>query len=228
MSGVPTPDPFPERQLQAITRLVDREVRRILTAGRLARAEYARDVRLAQTVERSGSYPTSGDTFAIRFVDAGFTPRTPGSSDISSQDRTAEGDGGGADDVIARSVSGSYIAEGEYVVAMWQRGLEGDPDDYGEWWIVSGHSDEPRGGCLAEDHPGRGTPFDLHLGTWDPAEDKWVYDTENTVAAIDWRYGVPYPDAGATGLFARRVSDVHGEIWETVALDCESPGECGS
>ena len=46
MSGVPTPDPFPERQLQAITRLVDREVRRILTAGRLARAEYSRDVRL--------------------------------------------------------------------------------------------------------------------------------------------------------------------------------------
>ena len=22
---------------------------------------------------------------------------------------------------------------------MWQRGLEGDPDDYGEWWIMPGH-----------------------------------------------------------------------------------------
>lgn len=136
MSGVPTPDPFPERQLQAITRLVDREVRRIVSAGRLARAEYVRDVRLAQTVASGGSYPGSGDTFTIRLVDCGFTPVAPGSSTMTCQDRTAAGNTDGAADVVAREINGQYVEEGTYVFALWQRGLEGDPDDYGEWWIV--------------------------------------------------------------------------------------------
>jgi hypothetical protein len=82
-----------------------------------------------------------------------------------------------------------------------------------------------RGGCLTGPHPGRGEPFDIALGRWDPAEDKWVYD-QGIVKAIDWRYGVPYPEQYATGLFERRKSDDHGWIWETVSLDCESPGEC--
>lgn len=83
------------------------------------------------------------------------------------------------------------------------------------------------GGCLAENHPGRGTAFDIHLGTWSPTYDKWIYDAENTVTAIDWRYGVPYPTAGATGLFEARPSGSYGLIYEAVAMDCESPGDCG-
>lgn len=83
------------------------------------------------------------------------------------------------------------------------------------------------GGCLDEDHPGRGTAFDMHLGTWNPSTDSWDY-AAGTVTAIDWRYGVPYPDAGATGLFTKRLSDTYGVIYETVALDCDTPGECGS
>lgn len=83
------------------------------------------------------------------------------------------------------------------------------------------------GGCLAENHPGRGTAFSVYLGIWDPDYDAWSYDTaKETVKAIDWRYGVPYPDAGATGLFEPRGSTYYGTIWECVALDCESPGEC--
>lgn len=85
-----------------------------------------------------------------------------------------------------------------------------------------------RGACLLEDHPGRGLPFSIRLGTWDPADNVWVYDAGyNTGPAIDWRYGVPYPGAGATGLFEPRASDYYGTIWEVVALDCTSPGECG-
>jgi hypothetical protein len=84
-----------------------------------------------------------------------------------------------------------------------------------------------RGGCLAEDHPGRGIAFDLYLGVWSRANDKWEYDTSKTVKAIDWRYGVPYPPAGSTGLFERRPSTTYGVIWEDVSLDCESPGDCG-
>jgi hypothetical protein len=82
------------------------------------------------------------------------------------------------------------------------------------------------GGCLDEDHPGRGIAFDIQLGTWDPANDKWTYG--GTAKAIDWRYDVPYPDAGATGLFEARASDTHGTIYECVALDCDTPGSCGS
>ena len=84
------------------------------------------------------------------------------------------------------------------------------------------------GGCLAEDHPGRGAAFDVHLGNWNSSSNGWDYDSTATVKAIDWRYGVPYPPAGATGLFERRPSAEFGVIWETVALDCESPGGCGS
>jgi hypothetical protein len=135
MSGAPTPDPFTERQLQAIARLVDRELARLTSAGRFARAEHPREVRLAKTVERDGDYPTTGDTFWIRFVDCGFTPLAAGNSTMSCTGRTAEGDTDGADDVLAREINGNYVDEGTYVFALWQRGLA-DPDSYGEWWII--------------------------------------------------------------------------------------------
>lgn len=80
--------------------------------------------------------------------------------------------------------------------------------------------------CLAEDHPGYGTKFNIYLGAWDPAQDKWVYDCSTTAAAIDWYYGVPYPNTGATGHFQCHKSDTYGVIWEVVGLDCESPGDC--
>jgi len=92
------------------------------------------------------------------------------------------------------------------------------------------------GACLQEDHPGRGVKFSIKLGEWDPVNTVWVYDQGDVVTAIDWRYGVPFPDAGATGLFIKRLWIVEGEyyeedevkdIWEVVALDCSSPGECG-
>ena len=82
------------------------------------------------------------------------------------------------------------------------------------------------GGCLQVDHPGRKTPFNITLGVWSSAYDEWDY-TGATAKAIDERYGVPYPDAGATGLFTSHASDTYGTIWEVVALDCSSPGECG-
>lgn len=225
MTGTPTPDPFTDRQLQAIARLVDREVTRRL-ATRFAASERHRNIRLAKTVEADSQYPSSGNTFWIRFLDGAFNPLAAGSSTLTLVERTAEGDTDDAADVLAREINGLYVPKGILVFAMWQRGISGDPSSYGEWWIqaIAGTV----GGCLAEDHPGRGTAFNIHLGTWDPAQDKWIYDTDTTVKAIDWRYGVPYPAAGATGLFEPRPSDTYGTIWEVSPLDCESPGECGS
>jgi hypothetical protein len=80
--------------------------------------------------------------------------------------------------------------------------------------------------CLAEDHPGRSIAFDAKLGHWSPAADNWCYDSAPTVKAIDHRYGAPFPDAGARGLFLARPSTEHGIIYECVSLDCESPGTC--
>lgn len=133
MAGAPTPDPFTDRQLQAIARLVDREVTRRLNA-RFASGERHRDIRLAKTVSVDDEYPTTGNTFAIRFLDCAFTPLTPGSSTITQVERTAEGDTDDASDVIARDICGILPPEGAIVFAMWQRGISGDPDTYGEWW----------------------------------------------------------------------------------------------
>ncbi len=84
-----------------------------------------------------------------------------------------------------------------------------------------------RGGCLAEDHPGRGVAFDILLGTWSSSTDKWSY-AASSVKAIDWRNGVPYPGEFATGLFEARPSAAHGLIWEVVSLDCTALGSCGA
>jgi hypothetical protein len=107
--------------------------------------------------------------------------------------------------------------------------IVGDYDaSTGTMRVVKCSIDDLVGGCLYDDHPGRGIPFKIYLGTWNTSQDKWIYDTSVKVDAIDWRYGVPYPDAGATGLFKCRKSDTYGVIWEVVALDCTSPGTCNA
>jgi hypothetical protein len=104
--------------------------------------------------------------------------------------------------------------------------LLSDENIYINWMIVEAGTG---GGliecCLAEDHPGRNTVFEVYIGTWNAASHTWTYGTEKGYA-IDRRYGVPYPDAGAKGLFEARQSTTYGVIWESVSLDCESPGDC--
>ena len=104
--------------------------------------------------------------------------------------------------------------------------LKDHNDQYINWLLLDTAGPGLRGGCLDENHPGRNDPFDIHLGTWSSASNAWVYDLDNTVKAIDHRYDVPYPDAGATGLFEARASDLYGTIYEVVSLDCSSPGAC--
>lgn len=116
-----------------------------------------------------------------------------------------------------------YGSIGDVGIAVWDR------DNH--WRIVSmTDGSELIGCCLVNNHPGRGNLFEVYLGTWSPDSHEWVYDTESedTFYAIDWRYGVPYPEAGSTGLFTPRSSTVHGVIYETVSLDCETPGACTS
>jgi len=132
-------EPFTPRQVAAIRRIIDRRVTSERAAFRATVGDRIRNLRLARTVSRGGTYPTSGNTFAIRFIDCGFTPVAPGTSTMTCSDRTAEGNTDDADDVIAREINGEYVEEGTYVVALWQRGVEGDPAGYGEWWIRLAH-----------------------------------------------------------------------------------------
>lgn len=108
--------------------------------------------------------------------------------------------------------------EGDIGIAVWDR--------ENHWRIITMLNGNLVGCCLAENHPGRGDEFLIYLGTWDSANHQWCYDTSTEHEAIDWRYGVPYPDEGATGLVTPRASDTYGIIWEIVALDCDTPGDC--
>lgn len=130
MTGTPTPDPFPDRQLRVLERVVSHLVAQQL-GQRLAAAELHRDVRLAKTVQASSSYPTSGNTFWIRFLDASFSPSSAGSTTLTTYERTAEGDSDDAADCLAREINGLYLPEGTLVFALWQRPASGT----GEWWL---------------------------------------------------------------------------------------------
>lgn len=82
--------------------------------------------------------------------------------------------------------------------------------------------------CLLEQHPGRGATFAVSVGVWDPSTNGWNYEGGVSGEGIDWRFGAPYPAAGARGLFVPRASGSNGVIYECVSLDCESPGPCGT
>lgn len=111
-----------------------------------------------------------------------------------------------------------YGAAGNAGICFW---------NYDNHWQIVGLNDGGLiGACLAENHPGRAATFDIYLGEWSPTLHQWIYDIETTYTAIDWRYGVPYPALGSTGLFEARPSDTLGVIYEVVSLDCESPGTC--
>lgn len=108
---------------------------------------------------------------------------------------------------------------GERVYATWIDGYR---------CLFPSYKAKAVGFCLAEDHPGKGTEFDVYAGIWNIADQEWEYEctTDNKFKCIDWRYGVPYPDEGATGLGQWNESTDNGAILEPLPLDCESPGPC--
>ena len=92
--------------------------------------------------------------------------------------------------------------------------------------VDTNYKDRLVGFCLAENHPGKGIEFGVYAGTWSIGGHSWAYDTGTEYQCIDWRFGAPFPDAGATGLGQWRESTDEGAILEVVALDCDSPGAC--
>jgi hypothetical protein len=112
--------------------------------------------------------------------------------------------------------SAPYLPEGTLVHIALHHGL---------WWIHQPQTIDLYEFCLQEDHPGRGEVFDVKLGTWDPSDHSWCFEGD-AVKAIDWRYDVPYPDAGARGQGYFLPSDEHGRILIPIDMDCSSPGSC--
>lgn len=162
------------------------------------------------------TYPTlPADTYVIQLRERRYT-EVPGNQDYIDIDHQTY--------VVA------HLAALEGERGAFPEGTEVEcwklPTRQGWRWWFRPLSDGLIGGCLAENHPGRGEPFLIHLGVWSSALNRWVYDEQTTVRAIDWRYGVPFPDAGSTGLFEARPSDLYGTVWEAVSLDCSSPGSC--
>lgn len=178
MTGTPTPDPFPDRQLRVLERIVSRLVSQQL-GQRLAAAELHRDIRLAKTVQASGSYPASGDTFWIRFLDASFSPAAAGSTTLTEYERTAEGDTDDAADCLAREVNGLYLPVGTLVFALWQRPATGT----GEWWIFAGGQKKPKCRFTAS----------AELTTSDPYVSGTISDEYNLdVGSDQWGHGAPH------------------------------------
>jgi hypothetical protein len=94
---------------------------------------------------------------------------------------------------------------------------------------------------LMDDHPGRGTCFDILLPTYCPKEAKFKFDcsapSSEYQLAIDWHYttsaggSIPEPNKYAQGWFTPwplENNPDHDVIFHVVTLDCESDGSCAN
>jgi hypothetical protein len=215
MTGAPTPDPFTARQLRAVEQLVYREFSRLAETFRPPGGEDHRDIRLAKTVEASSSYPTSGNTFWIRFLDCAFNPLSAGSTTLSEVERTDEGDSDDAADVLAREINGLYVPEGTIVKALWQRGVSGAPSSYGEWWIIAPTAFKNQLGYTSAGisarsgtTPGSGTVQPKKLSSGSIANDG------STITVYSWAQ-----NATQSSAYIYYAYDMYGTPW-LIAEDC--------
>ena len=115
------------------------------------------------------------------------------------------------------------LSVGNRIIVYWD-------EQRGTFIPISSVSPLPIELMLAEDHPGRGEVFKAYVGTWCPNSNNWTYNCGDECAewiwAVDHRFDVPYPNAGARGLFIARTSTFHGIIYENISMDCSSPGTC--
>lgn len=177
----------------------------------------SRLIRLARTCTTADypTYPTApANCFCVEFGEPTFT-ETPGQQAVTFTAYDPQ------EARVACDPFGAYHEEGELVYVELHH----------DKWFISGAGIELVELCLSENHPGRGIVFHAYEGSWDSADNRHEYESAGetctglgSVHAIDWRYGVPYPDAGAKGLFIPRISVTYGTIYECVSLDCTSPG----
>lgn len=94
---------------------------------RIATPTDFRDVFLARTaIKPGGTYPGSGNTFWIEFLDGYFT-------DASGAQTPTWETRGLADGVHAHNIDNEYVNEGTMLFAVWQQGTNDETD--GEWWF---------------------------------------------------------------------------------------------
>jgi hypothetical protein len=82
--------------------------------------DWGRELYWGKTTKRSGSYPTSGNTFDVLLASRTFTNTSTGTKAITNGDST-----GPVQYVTARTTDGSYVAENTYVVVERQWAVDG-------------------------------------------------------------------------------------------------------
>jgi len=118
-----------------------------------------------------------------------------------------------SNEVYVRNAVPSILTSGMQAVAYY--------DTHDEEYYVVGPT-TPTPFKLAENHPGRGIPFNIYLGTPNLSANEIIYDSSTTYTAIDFRYGTPTPSTGATG---EGVCTSFNGGWRlrVIDIDCETP-----
>jgi hypothetical protein len=101
--------------------------------GREKRGTGKRWAYQAQTIRTdgaypSGSYPTSGSTFALKFLDREFTATAGGAGTVTEHPRSA------TEQVVGRTINGQWVLEDERVLVFFQPPPPGTTGK-GKWWI---------------------------------------------------------------------------------------------
>lgn len=209
------PDPNLARRVRQMERQIAKLEHRLLTQSMSSGAFDVANLRIAKTVERSSSYPTtSANTFWIRFLDGYFSlSGGAGAKTPTWDERTDEGDTDDADDVLAHSLGG-FIPEGTIVTALWQRGTV-DPSANGEWWILPVRG----GGC-----PARVTSASITARSGTTVGSGTVtryYRSTSTLTSLETSVTVysDYATAIAQDTYITIMQDALGDWW-VVGADC--------
>lgn len=123
----------PESLIRRVERLEDvcRRQQELLDSvgGREALVTENRWVYLAKTIKVGSTYPTSGNTFGLQFIDREFTP-TEGTQSATDHTRSA------TSQAVGRTFDGNYIPAGTPVLAVPAPAAPGTSGK-GRWHIVS-------------------------------------------------------------------------------------------
>jgi hypothetical protein len=117
------------RRLEQLEATVARQQQLIESLrGREAIAASPRWLYVAKTIKVGGTYPTTGNTFGLQFLDREYTP-TQGDRAVTDHTRSA------TKQAIGRTFDGRYVSEGKVVIAF-PAPPPPNTTGKGRWWIL--------------------------------------------------------------------------------------------
>jgi hypothetical protein len=130
-------------QLEALVAAQDRQIQSLLGRGPHAAGQRELYHVVTAAFPGLGPYPATGNTFGIIFVDREFTA-LPGDRSVTEHPRSGLGM------AIARTVNGSYLAEGRNAVAFHAPPPPGTTGK-GKWWLLPPQQEGILTGVLYEE-----------------------------------------------------------------------------